>query len=210
MIQAFRVLRVRDFRLLWTGGLVSSAGTWLLTIAVPAQVLRATGSLRDTGLTLAAEYVPQFLLGPVAGVAADRWDRRLVMAVSSAASAAAVTVMLLGTASGRYWVLYIALAAETSTAVFYTPAIQARTPEIVGTGPLLSSASSLTAMTSGVVRLIGGPLGGVLFAFLGIRWLVCADAAPGNRPDLIVRATAMQNGNVPTPHDTKLAVNVVK
>jgi transmembrane secretion effector len=62
-------------------------------------------------------------------------------------------------------------------AVFYTPAIQARTPEIVGTGPLLSSASSLTAMTSGVVRLIGGPLGGVLFAFLGIRWLICADTA---------------------------------
>lgn len=39
---------------------------------------------------------------------------------------------------------------------------------------------------------------------------IAADAAPGNRPDLIVRATAMQNGNVPTPHETKLAVNVVK
>ena len=177
MIHAFRALRVRDFRLLWAGGLVSSVGTWLLTVAVPAQVLRATGSLRDTGLTLAAEYGPQLLLGPVAGVAADRWDRRLVMTVSSAASAAAVAVMLLGTAPGRYWVLYIALAAESSTAVFYTPAIQARTPEIVGTGPLLSSASSLTAMTSGVVRLTGGPLGGVLFAFLGIRWLIGADVA---------------------------------
>ena len=39
---------------------------------------------------------------------------------------------------------------------------------------------------------------------------IAADAAPGNRPDLIVRATAMQNGNVPTPHETKLSVNVVK
>lgn len=110
------------------GGLVSSVGTWLLTVAVPAQVLQAAGSLRDPGLTLAAEYLPQLLLGPVAGVAADRWDRRLMMAASSAASAAAVAVMLLGTAPGRYWVLYIALAAEAGTAVFYTPAIQARPP----------------------------------------------------------------------------------
>jgi hypothetical protein len=39
---------------------------------------------------------------------------------------------------------------------------------------------------------------------------IAADAAPGNRPDLIVRATAMQNGNVPTPHEAKITVNVVK
>lgn len=198
MIHAFRALRVRDFRLLWAGGLVSSVGTWLLTVAVPAQVLRATGSLRDTGLTLAVQYGPQLLLGPVAGVAADRWDRRLVMVVSSAASAAAVAVMMLGTAPGRYGVLYIALAAETSTAVFYAPAIQARTPEIVGTGPLLSSASSLTAMTSGVVRLIGGPLGGVLFAFLGIRWLIGADVASY----LIAAAAALMTSRHPSSPET--------
>jgi MFS family permease len=198
VIHAFRALRVRDFRLLWAGGLVSSVGTWLLTVAVPAQVLQATGSLRDTGLTLAAEYLPQLLLGPVAGVTADCRDRRLVMAASSAASAAAVAVMLLGTAPGRYWVLYIALAAESSTAVFYTPAIQARIPEIVGTGPLLSSASSLTAITSGVVRLIGGPLGGVLFAFLGIRWLICADAASY----LIAAAAALMTFRHPSRQET--------
>jgi hypothetical protein len=39
---------------------------------------------------------------------------------------------------------------------------------------------------------------------------VAAEAAPGNHPDLIVRATAMQNGNVPTPHDVKFSLNVVK
>jgi hypothetical protein len=39
---------------------------------------------------------------------------------------------------------------------------------------------------------------------------IAPDAAPGNRPDLIVRAIAMQNGNVPTPHDFKISVNVVK
>ena len=173
MLQA---LRIPDFRLLWGGGLISSLGSWLLVLAVPAHILAATGSLRDTGLTLTAEYLPQLMLGPVAGAVADGWDRRRLMIGANLFCAGSVAVMLLGTSPGRYWVLYAALVAESSGTVLYTPAIQARIPAIVGTGPLLSSANSLTSASGGIVRLIGGPLGGVLLAVSGIRWLICADA----------------------------------
>ena len=172
-----QVLRIRDFRLLWGGGLVSALGSWLLTIAVPAHILLVTGSLRDTGLTVAAEYLPLLVLGPVAGVCADRWDRRRLMIATNLFCAGSVAVMLLGIPPGRYWVLYAALIAENSGTVLYLPAWQARTPAIVGTGPLLSSANALNSVSSGTVRLIGGPLGGFLLAFCGIRWLICADAA---------------------------------
>jgi len=172
----FQALRIRDFRLLWAGGLVSSLGSWLLILAIPAHVFLATGSLRDTGITLAAEYLPLLLLGPVAGVLADRWDRRRLMIVTSLFRAGAVTTMLLGTSPGRYWVLYVALIAESSGGVLAGPAVRARTPAIVGTGILLSSANSLNAGADGAVRLIGGPLGGVLLATCGVRWLICADA----------------------------------
>ena len=168
----FQALRVRDFRLLWAGGLVSALGSWLLVVAVPAHILIATGSLRDTGLSLAAEYVPQLVLGPVAGVLADRADRRRLMIAASVCCAAAVALMLLGTTP----VIYAALVAENAGAVLYAPAAQARTPAIVGTGPLLTSASSLNALTGGTVRLIGGPLGGILLAYCGFRVLVAADA----------------------------------
>ena len=171
-----QALRVADFRLLWGGGLISSLGSWLLVLAVPAHILAATGSLRDTGLALAAQYLPQLALGPVAGAVADHWDRRRLMTGANLCCAGAVTVMLLGTAPGRYWVLYAALAAENCGTVLYAPAAQARTPAIVGTGPLLASANSLTSAGNGIVRLIGGPLGGVLLAACGIRWLICADA----------------------------------
>jgi MFS family permease len=171
-----QALRIPDFRLLWGAGLISSLGSWLLVLAIPAHVLAATGSLRDTGLTLAAAYLPQLVLGPVAGAVADGWDRRLLMIAANLFCAGAVAVMLLGTSPGRYWVLYAALIAENTGAVLYAPALQARTPAIVGTGPLLSSANSLTSASSGIVRLIGGPLGGVLLAVCGIRWLICADA----------------------------------
>ncbi len=173
MLQA---LGIPDFRLLWGSSLVSSFGSWLLVLAIPAHVLMATSSLRDTGLTLAAQYLPLLLLGPVAGVFADRWDRRRLMIATNLFCAGAVAVMLLGTSAGRYWVLYAALIAENSGVVLYAPALQARTPAIVGTGPLLSSANSLTSFSSGIVRLIGGPLGGVLLTVYGINWLICADA----------------------------------
>jgi hypothetical protein len=62
-------LRVRDFRLLWAGGVVSSLGSWLLVVAIPAHIYAVTGSLARTGLTLGAEYLPQLLLGRSPG----RW-----------------------------------------------------------------------------------------------------------------------------------------
>jgi predicted MFS family arabinose efflux permease len=173
----FRALRIPDFRLLWGGGLISSLGSWLLVLAVPAHILAVTGSLRDTGLALAAQYLPQLVLGPVAGAVADRWDRRRLMIGADLFCAGAVAVMLLGISPGRYWVLYAALIAENAGTVLHAPALQARTPAIVGTGPMLSSANSLTSASSGIVRLIGGPLGGVLLAACGIRWLICADTA---------------------------------
>jgi predicted MFS family arabinose efflux permease len=172
MLQA---LRIRDFRLLWAGGLISALGSWLLTIAIPAHIFMVTGSLRDTGLTVAAEYVPLLALGPVAGVVTDRWDRRRLMIAANLSCAGAVSVMLLGTSPGRYWVLYAALIAENSGTVLYVPAWRARTPAIVGTGPMLSSANSLNSASSGAVRLIGGPLGGMLLVSFGVRWLICAD-----------------------------------
>jgi MFS family permease len=173
MLQA---LRIRDFRLLWGGGLVSALGSWLLVLAIPAHVFLITGSLRDTGLTLAAEYLPLLVLGPVAGVFTDRRDRRRLMIATNLFRAGAVAVMLLGTSPGRYWVLYVALIAENSGFVLFTPALQARIPAIVGTGPLLSSANSLYSFSGGAVRLIGGPLGGILLTVYGVKWLICTDA----------------------------------
>jgi predicted MFS family arabinose efflux permease len=172
-----RVLLIRDFRLLWAGGLISSLGSWLLTLAIPAHIFLVTGSLRATGMTVAAEYLPLLVLGPVAGVFADRWDRRRLLIGTNLFCAGAVAVMLLGTAPGRYWVLYAALVAENAGVVLNTPAWQARAPAIVGTGQLLSSANALNSASSGTVRLIGGPLGGVLLAVWGARWLIGIDAA---------------------------------
>ena len=199
MLQA---LRIRDFRLLWAGGLVSALGSWLLTLAIPTHIFLVTGSLRATGLTVAAEYLPLLLLGPVAGVFADRWDRRRLMIGTNLFCAAAVAVMLLGTAPGRYWVLYAALVAENAGVVLCAPAWQARTPAIVGTGSLLSSANALNSVSSGTVRLIGGPLGGILLAALR-RQLADRASTPSATccPPRAMFMTARDRAASPRPRD---------
>jgi Na+/melibiose symporter-like transporter len=96
------------------------------------------------------------ILGPVAGVVADWCDRRRLLITASLFCAGAVTMMLLGTSPGRYWVLYLALIAENSGTILSSPALQAMTPAVVGTGPLLSSANSLTSASGGIVRCFAG------------------------------------------------------
>ena len=135
-----------------------------------------TRSLAATGFTLAAEYAPQLVLGPVAGVLTDRWNRRLVLIWSNLGRGGTVAGMLFALASGRYWIFYLALVAESSGTAIAVPALRARIPAVVGTGPMLTSANSLNSVTSGAVRLIGGPIGGILFAAFGIRVLIAADA----------------------------------
>ena len=170
-------LRSRDFRLLWGARMISSLGSWLLVVAVPAYVLQLTGSLLATGLTVAAEYLPLVLLGPLAGVLSDRWDRRRVMIGTDLYRAAAVALLLAVGSADRIWLVYLVLAAESAGSVLFRPAAQAHTPAVVGTGTALSGANSLNAITDGVVRLVGAPAGAVLMLWLGFSVLVWVDLA---------------------------------
>ncbi len=168
-------LRVGDFRLLWAARTVSVFGTWLLVVAVPAHVFRLTGSLMATGVALAAEFLPPVLLGPVAGVLVDRWDRRRVMLAADVLRAAAVALLLLARDPGDLWLVYVALVIESTGTVVFRPAAQAHTPVVVGTGTALSGANALNSLSDGVARLVGAPLGGALMILVGFHALVLAD-----------------------------------
>jgi MFS family permease len=170
-------LRVRDFRLLWAARTVSVFGSWLLVVAVPAHVFHLTGSLLAAGAALAAEFLPPLLLGPVAGVLVDRWDRRRAMVAAEVLRAAAVTSLLFARDPGDLWLVYVAVVVESTGTVVFRPAAQAHTPVVVGTGTALSGANALNSVTDGVARLVGAPLGGALVALVGFPALVVADAA---------------------------------
>jgi predicted MFS family arabinose efflux permease len=176
-VVVLEALKIRDFRLLWLGRTVSLLGSWLLVIAIPAHVYALTGSLLATGLTLVAEHLPPLLLGPIAGVLTDRWDRRRVMISADLFRAAAVVLMLFATAGHSLWLVYAALVAESAGAVLFRPAAQAHLPVVVGKGGGLSSANSLNAVVDGTVRLVAPPLGAAILTLTSFPTLIWIDVA---------------------------------
>ncbi|GII03550.1 MFS transporter [Planobispora takensis] len=172
-----RVLRMRDFRLLWVARLNATLAAGLLVVAVPAHMYAVTGSALATGLTLAVEYLPVLVLGPFAGVVADRWDRRRLMAGTDLVRVPVVCLLLFARTPETVWLVYPAVLAEGAAATLFRPAAQAHTPAVVGTGPALTGANALNAVTSGTVGLVAAPLGAALFAAFGIGAVVTASAA---------------------------------
>src|SRR5271165_4005306 len=77
------VLRQRNLALLWLGNVVSLLGNWILLVALPFYIYQETGSVLATGAMFIVETIPTLVLGSLAGVFADRWDRRRTLIVTN-------------------------------------------------------------------------------------------------------------------------------
>ncbi len=170
------VLRRRDFALLWFGGLISIAGDWVLYAALPFFVYERTGSTIATAGMILASLAPGVLLGSVAGVFVDRWDRRRVLVVANLLQAGTVALLLLVPGEGWLWLVYAVAVAQSVVASFSEPAEGALVPNLVEDQDLLA-ANALNALNNRLARLVGAPVGGVLLAFLGLRAVVLVDCA---------------------------------
>jgi MFS family permease len=171
-----RVLRRRSFALLWTSGLISMAGDWVLYAALPFYVFQRTGSTVATAGMVVAELLPGALLGTVAGVFVDRWSRKRVLVVANALQAAVVACLALVQIDGWLWIVYVVAAAQSSVAAFAGPAENALLPTLVDDGDLVP-ANALNALNNRLARLAGLPVGGFLLALGGIVPVVIADVA---------------------------------
>jgi MFS family permease len=166
-------LRVKDFRRLWLAGLVSDTGDWLLLVSLPILVFQLTGSTLGTAYAFLIELAPFVLLSPLAGMLADRLDRRWMLIAVSLAQGAALVPLLFWP---RLPVIYAVIAVEAALASLFDPAKNALLPTLVGPDELMS-ANSLVGLNQNLGRLIGGPLGGLLLAAGDLRAIVAADAA---------------------------------
>jgi MFS family permease len=169
-----QVLRQRNFALTWLADLVSQIGDWLLFIALPYQVYRLTGSPLATGLSFMLYNVPRLVLGSVAGVLVDRWDRRGTIIAVNAASALAITPLLLVQSAASIWIVYAVVFVQACLAFLLEPAATAFLPLIVDEDDLIP-ANALNAMIGGLTRLVGPPLGGALLGLFGFGMVVIGD-----------------------------------
>jgi predicted MFS family arabinose efflux permease len=125
---------------------------------------------------MAASFLPQVLLGAVAGVFADRWDRRRTMIVADLLLAAGLMPLLLVRGSGQVWIVLVVLLWESTVQQFFAPAEQAMLPGLVPDDQLIT-ANAVSGQVQNVSRLAGSGLGGIIAAVGGITAVALADAA---------------------------------
>ncbi len=169
---------LRDYWLLLGAFVISSAGDWLYKLALPLLVLKLTGSALQTAVIYSLEYVPYLLFAPVAGVIADRYDRRVLLIRADTAAACVVTVLAVLAWLHQYhlWLIYPAAFALSTITPLYQTSVLGLLP---GTVPRerLGWANSRMQASQGALDL-AGPLAGVAaVALLGIQWSLGLDAA---------------------------------
>lgn len=190
----------RDYRHLYLARTVSLLGDWFNLLAILA-LLRELGggSAGAVGWVLILKLLPIFLLGPLAGVVADRYSRKRVMIASDLGRFLAVGALLLaGLARGGALPLVYGLTAlQIGLAAFFEPARTASIPNVVPEEDL-AAANALGAMTWSVMFTLGAGLGGLVTWLWGWQTAIVLDA-------LTYLASAALVSRVRLPHRTRRA-----
>jgi len=170
----YSVFRHRDFRLMWLGQFVSTAGTALTSLAASILVYRLTGSALSVGLMMMATAAPSLLVGLFAGVIVDRYDRKKIMIVTELLRAVLIALIPFLVAQNIVW-LYIIVALTSAIAQFYDPAHESVLPEVAPEEEL-AAANSLMAISSFGSTAIGFAASGLIAAAANINWAFWLDA----------------------------------
>src|SRR5215203_5057967 len=165
------LLKNARFLRLWIGQGTSFVGDAVSMVALVILVVQITGSASAVGGTLVARLLPT-LASPLAGVFADRLDRRLVLVTSDLARA----VLVLGLIFARdLTTIYVLVFLVGLARTFFNPTMRAAFPSVVGRGDL-TRANALVGATFSVSETAGPALGGLLVATVGVDAAFVLDA----------------------------------
>jgi CRP-like cAMP-binding protein/sugar phosphate permease len=173
-ISPFSVFRNRSFTLMWTGQLVSTAGSALTSLAAGILVYRLTGSALSVGLMMMATAVPTLFVGLIAGVFVDRYDRRNIMLAADLIRGALVLLIPFLIPTNIAW-LYILVALASAVGQFFDPAYASVLPEIASDEEL-AAANSMVTISSIGAQAIGFAAAGFIASRLDITWAFYIDA----------------------------------
>jgi MFS family permease len=165
------LLRNVRFLRLWIGQGTSFVGDAVSMVALVVLVVQITGSASAVGGALVARLLPT-IASPLAGVLADRVDRRVVLVASDLARA----VLVLGLAFARdLATIYVLVFLMGLARAFFNPTVRAAFPSVVGGGNL-TRANALISGTFSVSETVGPALGGLLVATVGLDAAFILDA----------------------------------
>ncbi len=162
-------LRHRNYRLFLSGQIISTAGTWMQSVAMPWLALQLTHSGLLVGLVLAAQFMPVLVGGPLGGLVADRYRKRNVLIVTQSLFMLPSFALFAVSSTGhaQYWMVIIAAFVTGSINLFDVPSRQAFVIEMVGRQDLMN-AIALNSSVFNSSAVIGPAIAGVLIAEVGI------------------------------------------
>lgn len=167
--------RNREFRHLYLASLISLGGDWFLLVALFGLVLRYTRSPIAVALLLAAQNLTYFAVSPLAGVLADRLDRRLLMVGADVTRAVLCLGFLFVRGPALVWLAYPLLAAMETFGAAFEPASSAALPNLVEPDDL-ATANALAGSLWGTMLAIGAALGGIVAALFGSDAAIVIDS----------------------------------
>ncbi|HTM08163.1 MAG TPA: MFS transporter [Verrucomicrobiae bacterium] len=165
---AFSPLRYLDYRYLWTGTVLMSAGQWIQQVTLGWLLYDLTGSAILLGMLNGVRALPFLVAGPIAGVAADRMDRKKLMLRTQYVLIATAVAMGILVASGylQPWHLFVFTLFTGIAWAFNEPVRQSLVPGVVPKKELMH-AVALNSMGFNINKVLGPALGGVLIAAFG-------------------------------------------
>ena len=166
----------RAFRLLWFAQIASLFGDWFNVIASATLLAQLTGAGAALGALFAIRMLGSFLASPLAGVLADRYNRKRILIATDLLRAAAVLGLLLVREPHHVWLLFALTALQVGISGVFFPVRVAILPE-VASRRLLGPANALSSATWAAMLAIGAAAGGVFAGVFGIAAAFVLDAA---------------------------------
>ncbi len=161
--------RHRNYRLFFTGQVISVSGTWMQNIALAWLVVELTSSPLAVGLLAFCRFIPFTVFGLFAGVVADRIDNRKLVIGTQIISMTFSIIFAVLVLSGleTLWIVYLLAVLSSTAVVFDAPGRHALTFQMVGRDEL-PNAVALNASLFNASRVVGPALAGVLIALFGV------------------------------------------
>jgi DHA3 family macrolide efflux protein-like MFS transporter len=172
-----RLLRNQNFMALWIGQTISFIGDYFYWLAIPIMVEKLTGSALMVGLSVISTALPMLLLGPVAGVFVDRWDRRRTMIAADVLRALLVLLCLLVRTPDQVWIYYVVGFSMSCVSRFFFPSQNAVLPLIVTDKDDLLAANGLMQIVQTVGLLAGPAMAGFSIGLWGEQVAFLVDSA---------------------------------
>jgi MFS family permease len=178
VIPALRAFRSKSFRIFYAGQGLALLGNWMQSVAMSWLVYRVTGSALLLGVTAGAQQLPVLFLSPIAGVWADRVNRRrLLVVIQTIALVQAATLAALTFADAVRVPYLIGLALVLGIVTsFETPTRQAFLLELIEHREDLPNAIALQSMLFQCTRFVGPSVAGLVLAAFGEAWCFLANA----------------------------------